>query len=84
MTSKRDNDTPAQPQTSQWEQLGENLGGVKFPWSRYATDRLMTSLYLGVSRTNEGVLKPLARLSSRNILYSCFHQPCNMALLILI
>ena len=25
----------------QWGQLGENLGGVEFPWSRQTTGRLM-------------------------------------------
>ena len=38
MTGNGDNDTPAQPQPdsfriTQWGRLGENLGGVKFPWS---------------------------------------------------
>jgi hypothetical protein len=41
----------------QWGQLGENLGGVKFPWCGLASRRLMTSLScLGVSRTNKDIL----------------------------
>ena len=31
MTSLAYNGTPAQPQFTQWGQLGEILGGVKFP-----------------------------------------------------
>lgn len=37
---------------NKWGQLGENLGGVKFPWSWYAAGRLMTSQQIGASRTN--------------------------------
>jgi hypothetical protein len=43
-TGNKVKDTPAQPQITQWGQLGEILGGVKFPWSCYADSHLMTSL----------------------------------------
>ena len=33
MTGKGYNGTPVQPQITQWGQLGEILGGVRFPWA---------------------------------------------------
>ena len=33
MTGKGYNGTPVQPQITQWGQLGEILGGVRFPWT---------------------------------------------------
>jgi len=51
MTAKEDNDTPVQSQSEREKTVAGNEGGsvrttvgVKLPWSRYATDRLMTSL----------------------------------------
>jgi len=46
---------------NKWGQLGENLGGVKFPWSWYAAGRLMTSHSRSGRRGQMDLLKNTVR-----------------------